>query len=187
MRFLPTAIPGLVDILAEPRPDDRGRLVKTFVRAEYEAAGLPVDFAEGFYSYSREGVLRALHFQLPPSTQAKTVFCDHGAIFDAVLDLRVGSPWFGRALTFELSAENGRGLYIPEGLAHGFCVIGHEALVSYRTTTGYAPQSDAGIKWDSAGIDWPVSKPLVSPKDASLPRLEELSSPFVYAAGSDRE
>ncbi len=180
MRFAETAIPGLIELLAEVRVDARGRFVKTYERAEYAAAGLPVDFAEEFYSFSSSNVLRGLHFQLPPSAQGKTVFCEHGAIFDAVLDLRVGSPSHGRVEVFELTADNGRGLYIPEGLAHGFCVLGAEALVAYRTTTGYSPQHDAGVRWDSAGVVWPLSDPIVSERDAGLPALSEFANPFVF-------
>lgn len=180
MEFVPTAIPGLVEIHARPIPDARGRFVKTFTAEEYAAVGLPSAFAEEFYSFSTRGVLRGLHFQNPPHAQGKTVFCEHGAIFDAVVDLRVGSPTYGVALTFDLTAEDGLGLYVPEGLAHGFCVTAGEGLVAYRTTGGYAPQADAGIRWDSAGIDWPLSSPLISEKDAGLPALDGYTSPFTF-------
>lgn len=182
MEFVLTAIPGLVEIHTRPIPDARGRFVKTFVAEEYAAAGLPSAFAEEFYSFSTRGVLRGLHFQNPPHAQGKTVFCEHGAIFDAILDLRAGSPAYGVALTFELTAENGLGLYVPPGLAHGFCVVGDAGLVAYRTTSGYAPQADAGIRWDSAGIDWPLASPLVSEKDAALLALDGFASPFAFEA-----
>lgn len=186
MRFSETEIPGLIEILADPRPDDRGRFVKTFERTEYADAGLPARFAEEFYSFSRTGVVRGMHFQLPPAAQGKTVFCDHGAVFDVVLDLRVGSPSFGRTLAFELTAENGRGLFIPEGLAHGFCTPLGDALVSYRVTEPYSQDLDAGVRWDSAGIQWPISNPTISARDLQLPKLEVFQSPFTYqGAGSD--
>ncbi|MGB4593273.1 MAG: dTDP-4-dehydrorhamnose 3,5-epimerase [Coriobacteriia bacterium] len=186
MRFVETTIPGLVELVAQPLPDNRGRFVKTFVRGEFSAAGLPGDFVEEFYSYSIAGVLRGLHFQLPPQAQAKTVFCEHGAIFDVVLDLRVGSPAYGTALTFELTGKNGRGLFIPEGLAHGFRVLGDGALVAYRTTTAYSPKYDAGVRWDSAGIAWPSGPSVISERDATLPAFSEFANPFVFDGGDGR-
>ncbi|PKQ20011.1 MAG: dTDP-4-dehydrorhamnose 3,5-epimerase [Actinobacteria bacterium HGW-Actinobacteria-6] len=186
MRFARTEIPGLVEVITEPRLDGRGYFVKTFTRGDYGAAGLPVDFTEEFHSYSRAGVLRGLHFQRPPAAQGKLVFCEQGAIFDAVLDLRVGSPTYGTALSFELSGENGRGLYVPEGLAHGFCVLGDEALVAYKTTTEYSAEHDSGVHWDSAGIEWPVREPIVSGRDTLFAGLSDFSSPFTYnEAGND--
>lgn len=180
MRFLKTEIPGLIEVHAEPRLDGRGRFVKTFVRGEFATMGLPTEFAEEFNSFSVNGVLRGMHFQLPPESQGKTVSCDHGSIIDVVLDIRIGSPTYGKSLVFELSAENGRALYIPEGLAHGFCVVVGDALVTYRTTKGYSPSCDSGVSWRSAGLSWPIENPILSRRDAELPRLKDFDSPFVY-------
>lgn len=180
MQFSQTSIPGLVLLAAEPRRDERGYLTKDFARDEYAAVGLPVEFAEELHTLSRAGVLRGLHLQLPPSAQAKIIFCEHGAIFEAVVDLRVGSRTFAQFETFELNAENARGLFIPIGLAHGFCVQSGEALVAYRLTTGLDAACDAGIRWDSVGIPWPVGQPLISARDAALPRLEHFASPFAF-------
>ena len=143
MRVTPTAIPGLLDLSADVRTDPRGYLAKTFEAEAFEHAGLATRFAEELHTYSRRGVVRGMHFQTPPSAQVKVVYCEYGAVFDVVVDLRRGSPTFGVALTRELSASAGNGLYVPEGLAHGFAVLGQEAVVSYRITTGYAPEHDA--------------------------------------------
>lgn len=180
IRILPTHIPGVADLLGDPMADERGYAVKEFERSAFEGASLPVVFAEGLRTFSVRGVVRGMHFQLPPATQGKTVFCAHGAIFDAVVDLRHGSPAYGQAVTRELRAATGNGLYVPAGCAHGFCVLGENAVVSYRLTTPYAPGSDSGVLWSSVGVEWPVTDPVVSERDRSLTPLEEFDSPFVF-------
>lgn len=180
MRFAPTEIPGLIDLFAEPRVDERGYLVKTFVAAEYAAAGLPTRFAEELHTFSRRGVVRGMHFQTPPSGQEKIVFCEQGVILDVVVDLRRGSPTFGAVVSRELTAEGGNGLFVPVGLAHGYAVLSDSAVVSYRLTSGYAPEHDAGILWSSVSFDWPIADPLVSERDGAFPALADYLSPFEY-------
>ena len=129
-------------------------------------------------------MLRGLHFQTPPHGHAKLVLCLFGAVFDAVVDLRQGSPADGQFFTLELSAAKRNMLYVPKGLAHGFYVPSGEALMLYKTSTVHAPAHDAGIRWDSAGIPWPGSKPLVSARDAAFAPLAEFKSPFAFPPGA---
>jgi dTDP-4-dehydrorhamnose 3,5-epimerase len=142
--------------------------------------GLETGFAEAYSSLSHERVLRGLHFQNPPHDYAKLVTCLVGRVFDVALDLRRGSPKYGGHATFELSGEKGNVLYIPRGLAHGFYVEEGPATMMYMVTTRHAPEADAGIAWDSAGISWPEGDPVISDRDGGFHRLEDFDSPFVY-------
>jgi dTDP-4-dehydrorhamnose 3,5-epimerase len=180
MRFLPTTLPGCFRILPPRHADPRGGFVKTFHREDFARQGLAADFAETYFSTSRRGVLRGLHFQTPPAHHAKLVYCLAGAVLDAALDLRAGSPTFGAHETFNLDAAGGELLYLPAGLAHGFYVTGGEALMMYHVTTVYDPAHDAGILWSSAGIPWPDPAPLVSERDGAFPALTGFATPFRY-------
>ena len=136
--------------------DTRGTFVKTFMSTAFNEMGLTTEWAEDFWSVSSRGVLRGMHFQLPPHAHAKTVTCLEGQIFDAVLDLRAGSPTFGMHQTFYLDANAPVILFIPRGLAHGFQALSESALVLYKTETVQAPNAEAGILWSSCGIAWPL-------------------------------
>lgn len=184
MNIVPTDVPGLFDLLAEPKPDERGYLVKTFEASTFAQAGLATEFQESLHTCSRRGVLRGMHFQTPPCPQAKVVFCEHGSVFDVVVDLRHGSPTFGGSTTRMLTAERGNGLYVPSGLAHGFLVTSESAVVSYQITTAYAPGNDAGVLWSSVDVEWPIIDPIVSERDRGLPAMTELGMVFTYAATS---
>lgn len=180
MRISKTEIAGCYEIFPIVFKDNRGIFVKTFHKDDFKENGLDIDFAEEFYSISEKNVLRGLHFQLPPMEQAKIVYCTSGTIIDAVVDLRVGSPTYGRYLTFQLSQETANIIYIPPGLAHGFYVISNHAIVNYKVTSIYSPEHDSGILWNSAGIPWPSSSPLISKRDSELPPLYKFKSPFVF-------
>jgi len=180
MEFIPTKIPGCWEIAPDVRGDERGFFVKTFHEPTFAAKGLAVHYAEEFYSLSKRGVLRGLHFHAPPRAHAKLVHCPEGEILDAVVDLRRGSPAFGSHVLLEIDSKKRNMIYIPEGLAHGFCVRSAEALVVYKTTTPYSPEHDAGIRWDSAGIRWPDPSPIVSDRDGRFPALAGFESPFTY-------
>lgn len=175
-----TGLPGCFEIRPRMFDDDRGRFVKVFRRDVFAAAGLATDFAEEFYSVSRRGVIRGLHFQLPPMDHAKLVYCVAGRVQDAVVDLRVGSPTHGGHGVVELSADAGNMLYIPRGLAHGFCALSETAILVYKVTSVYSPEHDAGIRWDSAGIPWAVDVPILSARDYRHPKLADFVSPFIY-------
>ena len=180
MQATPTALPGC--LLLQPRvlEDARGSFVKPYQRDAFLALGLAPDFVEQYYSHSHRGVVRGMHFQRPPAQHDKLVYCVHGEVFDVVLDLRVGSPSYGQAASFILSAEQGNALYIPAGMAHGFCATSELATLVYNVTSIYAPEHDSGVRWDSIGIDWPAEAPLVSPRDAGFAALSDFDSPFLY-------
>lgn len=175
-----TGIPGCVEIHPTVSEDKRGRFVKVFHRGEFRLNGWATNFAEEYYSTSVEGVLRGLHFQVPPRHHVKLVYCTQGTALDAVLDLRLGSPTFGKHALIELSAQRANCVYIPRGLAHGFCVASGTATLVYKVTTVYDPAADTGVLWSSAGIPWPVKDPIVSSRDAALPPLSNFLSPFSY-------
>jgi dTDP-4-dehydrorhamnose 3,5-epimerase len=177
-----TPILGLVELRPIMHADARGRLVKIFHRREFARLGLADIFTEVFHTTSVAGTVRGLHFQTPPHDHAKLVTCLTGTIFDVGVDLRRRSPSYGRHAAVALSADAGNMLYLPAGLAHGFCTPAGPATVLYFTTTEHAPDADGGIRWDSAGIAWPVKAPILSDRDRGLPALAEFESPFVYSA-----
>lgn len=176
----PTDLPGCVELQPIVHHDERGRVVKILHAEFYARHGLAHDFVEQLYVVSKRGVLRGLHFQSPPHDHEKLVYCVEGQVMDVVVDLRRGSPGFGRHAITELSAEQGNLLYVPRGLAHAYFVRSEQAIVVYNTTSLHAPDHDHGIRWDSAGIPWPESTPILSPRDARLPPLGEFASPFTY-------
>jgi dTDP-4-dehydrorhamnose 3,5-epimerase len=152
----------------------------------FAAAGIDVRFVQDNHSLSRPaGVLRGLHFQTPPFAQDKLVRCVAGAIFDVAVDVRRNSPTYGKWVGAELSAENGRQLFIPIGFAHGFVTLTPDAEVTYKCSNFYAPAHDGGVRWDDPeiGVVWPLPRgvtPTLSPKDEKLPRLVDFDSPFAY-------
>ena len=176
MNVMATEIPGV--LLLEPRvfTDDRGAFFESFNAAAFAAAvGRPVSFVQDNQSTSRRHVLRGLHYQ-EPRPQGKLVRVVAGAIFDVAADIRPGSPSFGRWVGSELSAENRRQLWVPEGLAHGFLVLSESAEVLYKTTDFYAPGCEKCLRWDdpTLGIRWPLSAPpLLSPRDAAAATLAD--------------
>lgn len=180
MKVTATAIPGCFELEYVVADDPRGRFVKFFHEETFARHGLATHFAEEYYSTSRRNVLRGLHFQTPPHQHAKVVFCVEGTVFDAAVDLRVGSPSYGLAAATSLSAEAGNALYLPPGLAHGFQVLSETATLVYMVTSAYSPASDTGIRWDTAGIEWPHRDPVLSERDCGLMPLSEFESPFSF-------
>lgn len=180
MEIIATAIPGCLLLRPTVHRDERGIFVKTYAEECFRAAGLATDWREEFFSVSARGVLRGLHFQVPPHEQAKLVCCLAGRILDAVVDLRRGSPTYGQHALFPLEAGRPELVYLPPGMAHGFVALCDGALVSYRVSSGYAPEADRGIRWDSAGIPWPAGEKLVSSRDGAFPALAGFDSPFAW-------
>lgn len=180
MQLHSTKIPGCFELELNVFQDQRGRFVKTFHRDIFESHHLETHFAEAYYSYSIQNVLRGLHFQIPPREHTKMVHCAQGEVIDAVVDLRIGSPTYGQFEVFELSAEKGNLIYIPPGLAHGFYTASEVALLMYQVSTVYAPEHDRGLLWNSAGIPWPSSNPIISEKDQKWTALAEFETPFIY-------
>ena len=183
MRIRRTRIPGCLDIELKVFRDHRGSFVKHFHAAELSQAGIGTAFAEEYHTYSHRGVLRGMHFQIPPMEYAKIVCCISGEVLDAVVDLRVGSPMYGKCELFPLNGGNPRLIYLPPGLAHGFYVTGDHALMLYQVTRPYSPVHDTGIVWNSAEIPWPSMDPILSERDRSFPPLSGFASPFLYHGG----
>ncbi len=180
MEISETSIPGCYEIVPKMLEDARGSFVKVFNNDVYQTHGLEIDLKEEYYSISHRGVIRGLHFQTPPKDHLKVVYCIFGKVQDVLLDLLVGSPSYGRVAQFELSATKGNVLYIPRGVAHGFCVTSDSAILIYKTSTVHAPEHDAGILYSSIDIDWKSESPNISGRDLSFPALSEFESPFVY-------
>lgn len=180
----PTHIGGCFELIPRIIQDARGAFVKIFHQTTFAQCGLADHFAEQYFSLSHSRVLRGLHFQKPPHDHDKVVYCVSGSVLDAVVDLRTDSPTYGKFALLELTAERGNGIYVPAGLAHGFYVLSDTAIVTCKTTTVYAPEHDAGIKWDSASIPWPDRSPIVSERDAQLGPLAEFVSPFQCKPGA---
>jgi dTDP-4-dehydrorhamnose 3,5-epimerase len=187
-RFERLQIPEIILVEAAGFEDARGFFVETYKGSAFQANGIPEAFVQDNYSHSQRGVLRGLHYQRHPEAQGKLVSVMRGEIFDVGVDIRQGSPTYGRWVAMVLSARDCRLLYIPVGFAHGFCVMSEEADILYKVTKEYAPAYEGGICWNDPdlGICWPIQTPILSPKDAGLPRLKEAAHNFVYAAGGGR-
>lgn len=172
--------------MVEPRVfrDARGFFFESFSEAAFARAGLPLSFAQDNVSRSTKGTVRGLHFQKPPHAQGKMVTVLHGAVFDVVVDLRKGSPTFGRWHGKELSADNAHALYVPPGFAHGFCVTSETAVFFYKCTAPYAPSAEGGILWNDPTLDirWPstADPQRLSEKDLKWPSFRETESPFIF-------
>ena len=170
--------------IAKPRVfrDERGFFLESYSKKAFAQIGLDgVEFVQDNHSLSRaKGVLRGLHFQLPPHTQTKLIRVTRGAIFDVVVDLRRSSPTFGKWQGFELSPADFAMVVVPRGFAHGFCTLMEDTEVQYKVDTLYAPSHDSGIRWNDPdiGVSWPVNDPVLSDKDRKLPLFREFVSPF---------
>lgn len=174
------AIPGCSEIRPRRIADARGAFVKTFQFAGFEEIGLPTEYAEEFHSVSRRGVIRGLHFQLPPHHHHKLVYCVHGHVQDVLVDLRVGSPMYGRGIELRIDADAASMVFMPAGVAHGFCALSDDAVMVYKVGTAHVPSHDAGILWNSVEVPWAVSEPLLSERDRRHPTLVEFQSPFRF-------
>lgn len=158
--------------------DARGDFVKTFHEGVFRELGIDFKPVEEFFSTSRKNVLRGMHFQLPPHDHAKLVYCVSGSVRDVLLDLRRGSPTYGRAISAELSRENHLQFFIPPGVAHGFLTLENDSIMVYKTSAVHAPSHDAGVRWNSFGFHWQVDSPLLSSRDQALPAFEDYPTPF---------
>jgi dTDP-4-dehydrorhamnose 3,5-epimerase len=178
-----TDIPGLLVLTPRRFGDARGWFEECWNAERWAAAGIADAFVQDNHSLSAApGTLRGLHFQAPPHSQGKLVRCGRGRLWDVAVDIRRGSPTYGRHMGLELSAENGVQLWIPEGFAHGFVTREADTEIVYKCTGYYAPEADGGVAWDSAGIDWGLegAAPVLSEKDAALPALDGFDSPFAW-------
>jgi len=175
MKFVETTLPGCVVIEPQVFGDSRGFFYESYNEAKYREAGIDRRFVQSNVSRSARGVLRGLHYQYP-HPQGKLVSVLEGEVYDVAVDIRHGSPTFGQWASVMLTAENHRHFWIPEGFAHGFCVVSDYATFSYQCTDLYDAKADGNVRWDdpAIGIDWPVSDPLLSEKDSKAPLLADV-------------
>jgi len=183
MRIEATPIQGVLVIEPRKHGDARGFFSETFRAAALREAGVDVEWVQDNHSLSApRGVMRGLHFQRPPMAQAKLLRVVRGAILDVAVDIRRGSPTYGRHVAVELSAENWKQMYVPAGFAHGFCTLVENTEVIYKVSADYAPESEGGVIWNDPdlGIAWPVSaaEATVSARDREWPRFKDFVSPF---------
>jgi dTDP-4-dehydrorhamnose 3,5-epimerase len=172
VKFAETSLPGVLLIEPDVFADDRGFFMETYHEARFREHGIAAAFVQDNHSRSARGVLRGLHYQ-EPNAQGKLVRCTRGALFDVAVDIRVGSPTFGKWYGVELSETNRRMLWVPQGFAHGFCALEEGSDLVYKCTALYSGEHDRAILWNDPeiGIDWPFSEPRLSPKDAAAPPL----------------
>lgn len=177
MQFIRTKLEGVWLIKPQVFQDERGFFLESYSQKEFKKQGIDVDFVQDNHSKSvKKGVLRGLHFQNPPYTQAKLVRAVKGSVFDVIVDLRKSSPTFGQWEGFTLSAENFDMLFIPKGFAHGFCTLEDNTEFLYKTDEFYAPESEGGIIWNDPDlkIDWPIKDPILKERDKKWPRFKDL-------------
>ena len=185
-KFTRLAIPDLIVIKPRIFRDERGFFVETYKYADFAEAGIRETFVQDNHSKSSGRVLRGLHYQKEPFAQGKLVRCLKGSIYDVGVDIRKGSPFYGKWGGIELSEENGLMLYLPAGFAHGFIVLAESAEVAYKCTKEYSPGHDCGIIWNDPDIAvaWPLADPVLSGKDSLHPRLKEADNNFIYEHGT---
>lgn len=184
MKFIESKIPDVYIIEPSVFGDDRGYFLETFNLNNFERSIHPIKFLQDNESKSSKGVIRGLHFQKPPFEQAKLVRCIQGRVIDVVVDIRKGSPTYGKHEAVELSGENKRQLFVPRGFAHGFCVLSEWAIFAYKVDNIYAPEFDSGIRYDDQelNINWGLKEEEIqlSPKDQNLKPFKDLDSPFKF-------
>ena len=183
MKISQTHIPGVLLIEPVVHGDARGFFFESYNAGEFRKHGLHCVFVQDNHSMSvQAGVLRGLHYQLNPRAQTKLVRVTAGAVFDVVVDIRKGSPTYGKWQSFILSAENKLQLLVPKGCAHGFCTLEPNTEVQYKVDEFYSPEHDRGIAWNdpALGINWPVADPVLSEKDRKHPTLAEADNNFVF-------
>lgn len=181
MDFQKTSLSGVWLIQPQVFKDNRGFFLESFSKKKFEAAGIDAQFVQDNHSMSVEkGVLRGLHFQKPPHTQAKLVRVVRGSVFDVVVDLRKNSDTFGKWESFKLGTDNFQMLFVPRGFAHGFCTLDENTEFLYKTDNFYEPESEQGIIWndETLNIKWPINNPILSDKDKLLPIFSGINSPF---------
>ena len=186
MKLENTPLSGLMLITPRRHGDHRGFFAETYSQQAYAEHGVNAVFVQDNHSLSAAvDTVRGLHFQAPPHAQAKLVRCGRGAIYDVAVDIRRGSPTYGGWAGYTLSAENGAQLYIPAGFAHGFATLMPDSEIVYKCNDYYAPETEGAVRWDSCGIEWPLTgDPILSDKDDIAPALADFNSPFVYGENS---
>lgn len=185
MTIEPTSLPGVLIFTPRVFKDTRGFFCESYNHDVWRAAGIDTVFVQDNHSRSARHTIRGLHFQLSPAAQVKLLRVVRGAVWDVAVDIRKGSPTFGQWAGVELSEDNFRQLYVPEGFAHGFCVLTDVADVLYKTSRVYAPAYEQGIRWNdpAIGVAWPSDEPILSERDCTAQSLAEYleKTPFVYS------
>ena len=187
MKFQETPLPGAYVIDLEKRGDDRGFFARAFCRNEFAAHGLSTEFVQVNNSASADtGTLRGMHYQLPPRAETKIVRCIRGSLWDCIIDVRQGSPTFGKWFGIELSASNRRMLYVPKGFAHGFVTLEPDTEAFYFVDEFYGPEEERGVRWDDPtfGIEWPMDPVVISDKDKNHANFSAENSVLINAVGS---
>lgn len=179
MDIIKTDFEGLYVIQHKVFNDERGVFVKTYSQEIFKELGINVDIKERYHSISHKDVIRGMHFQTPPDDHVKLVTVISGRIIDVVLDLRAQSVSYGKYFALEVGFDEGKTIYIPKGFAHGFAALEDHTIVEYNQTTGYAPYSDNGIKYDSFGFNWKIIEPIISLRDMSFETLMSFKTPFL--------
>ena len=179
--FIKLEIPDVMLVKPKIFQDERGFFMETYKASDLKSIGISYNFVQDNHSKSKKGVLRGLHYQLNPKEQGKLVRCIKGKIWDVAVDIRKGSPWYGKWIAVELSEENKHILWIPPGFAHGFVSL-EDSEIIYKCTEEYDPALDRGIIWNDPDINisWPFKDPILSPKDANLPMLKDAEINFYY-------
>ena len=182
-QFERLALPDVILITAKHFADERGFFLESYKQSDFAEHGIPWPFVQDNRSHSVGKVLRGLHYQLHPKAQGKLVMALAGEVFDVAVDIRQGSPTYGRWVGATLSADRFNMLYVPVGFAHGYCVLGERAELLYKTTDEYAADLERGIRWDDpdVGVDWPVAEPILSERDVQLPPLSDADNNFWFA------
>jgi dTDP-4-dehydrorhamnose 3,5-epimerase len=182
-QFKRLEIPEVILVTARHFADHRGFNLESYKQSEFIENGIPWSFVQDNRSHSTQRVLRGLHYQLQPGAQGKLVTALSGEIFDVAVDIRQGSPTYGQWVGATLSADRFNMLYVPVGFAHGFCVLSEQADVLYKLTDEYAAQLERGVRWDDPdiGVNWPIANPVISERDAQLPRLRDADNNFEVA------
>lgn len=184
MNTITTDIPGLIIIEVDAFADERGFFMETYNRDRYAGVGIVQEFFQDNLSVSKKGVIRGLHYQAPPFAQGKLVSVLRGRVLDVAVDIRTGSPTYGKHFAVELSAENRRQFWIPAGFAHGFAALEDDTVFAYKCTAPYSKEHDRGIRFDdpAIGIEWGVDNPIVSEKDHKHPLLSDIVQEFTFKA-----
>lgn len=180
MHVITTEITGLLILEPVAFADERGFFMETYNRDRYREAGIEAEFVQDNFSSSKKGVVRGLHYQAPPMAQGKLVFVVRGRVLDVAVDIRAGSPTYGKHVAVELSAENHKQFWIPAGFAHGFVALEDDTLFAYKCTAPYSKEHDRGVLWSdpAIGINWSVDDPIVSEKDKAQPLLADIAQEF---------
>jgi len=181
-KFKRLEIPEVILVEAQAFSDERGFFIEGFKESVFSTNGIKTKFVQDNFSHSVKGVLRGLHYQKNPKAQAKLVTATSGEIFDVAVDIRKDSPTYGKWVGQVLSNQNHRLLYVPEGFAHGFCVLSDTADVLYKANSEYSPEHERGIIWNDPelAVKWPVNNPIMIKKDRQLPTLKKADNNFVY-------